>query len=62
MGAGAKQKLKVTMPYNTKVQCYGYWTPSGTTKWPLVTVKVDGVEYVGYCSKKFLKKVVEYSA
>ena len=58
VGAGVRQKLKVEMPYNTKVQCYGYWTPSGTTKWLLVSVKVDGVEYVGYCSKNFLKKVV----
>lgn len=56
-GAGAKQKLKVTMPIDTRVKCYGYWTPSGTTKWLLVSVKVDGVEYVGYCSKKYLKKV-----
>ena len=58
VGAGVRQKIKVEMPYNTKVQCYGYWTPSGTTKWLLVTVKIDGVEYVGYCSKNFLKKVV----
>jgi N-acetylmuramoyl-L-alanine amidase CwlA len=57
-GAGTKKQLKVTMPKNTKVQCYGYWSPNGTTKWLLVSVKLNGVEYVGYCSKKFLKKVV----
>lgn len=56
-GAGVKKALKVEMPKGTNVKCYGYYTANGATKWLLVQATVDGKEYVGFCSKAYLKKI-----
>lgn len=50
-GAGTKKKIVNTLLYGTKVQCYGYYTKSGTTTWLLV----QSGKYTGYCSKTYLK-------
>lgn len=55
--AGTANEKLVTMPKNTKVQCFGYYSLSKTrAKWLYVQTTVDGVKYTGFCSKSYLKK------
>ena len=50
-------KVLVCVPLNTKVQCYGYYTPNGDTKWLYVQFTYKGVTYTGFMSHKYLSKV-----
>jgi hypothetical protein len=51
-GAGTTKTILVTMPYNEKVQCYGYYTDVSGTKWLYVTYKGQ----TGFASSEYLKK------
>lgn len=51
-GAGTSKSKVTVMPKGAEVQCYGYYTKVGSTKWYLVVYK----NYTGFCSSKYLKK------
>lgn len=51
-GAGKNNTKILTMPKGAEVNCYGYYNMVSKTKWLLVQYG----DYVGYCSKKYLKK------
>lgn len=57
-GASTKYKSLVVLPYNTKVQCYGYYTEdTSKAKWLYVQVTYNGVIYTGFCHSAYLTKV-----
>ena len=39
-----------------KQYLYGYYTTYNGVKWLYITVTLDGVEYIGFSSKSYLKK------
>lgn len=51
-GAGITKERISTLPWNTTVQCYGYYTEVGGIKWYLI--KTDKVE--GFVSSQYLKR------
>lgn len=55
-GAGTNKKAMVTIPYGTKVECYGYYSVSGSVKWLYIQVTLNGVTYTGFSSSTYLKK------
>lgn len=55
--AGSNMKSMAVMPKGTVVQCYGYYNDVCGVTWPYVVYKADGVSYIGFCSKKYLKKL-----
>lgn len=55
-GAGTAKKVMVTIPKGTKVECFGYYTEVSGTKWLYVQFTYKGVQYTGFCSKKYLSK------
>ena len=55
-GAGTNKQILVTLPKGTAVKCYGYYTVSGAVKWLYVTARLNGKDYVGFCSKNYLSK------
>lgn len=52
LGAGTNKGIIKTLPYGSKVRCYGYYTDNGGTIWLYV---VDGTGVQGYVSKSYLK-------
>ena len=54
--AGDKHKILCVIPKGTKVKCYGYYSMSGTSKWLYVQFTLDGVQYTGFASARYLKK------
>lgn len=54
--AGTTNKSLVVIPKGTKVKNYGYYSTSSGVKWMYVQVTIDGVQYTGFCSKRYLKK------
>lgn len=54
--AGTDNKILCTIPKGTKVECYGYYSVVGTTKWLYIQFTLDGVQYTGFASSKYLKK------
>lgn len=56
-GAGTNKKSLVILPKGTKVKNYGYYTQvKSGTKWLWVRVTLNGTQYTGFCSVKYLKK------
>ena len=55
-GAGASKKLLVNIPRNTKVQCYGYYSPANSAKWLYVQFTYNNVTYTGFICKNGLTK------
>lgn len=51
-GAGIKKPLITTLPWDTKVQCYGYFTEVSGVKWFLI--QANGVE--GFVSSQYLAR------
>lgn len=49
-GAGTQEDIITTLPKNSKVRCYGYYTPCMGVKWLLV--EYNGIS--GYCSEQYL--------
>lgn len=54
--AGTNKKALCMIPKGTKVQNFGFYNLSGSTKWLLIQFKMDGVEYTGFTSINYLKK------
>ena len=46
----------IILPAGTKCQCYGYYTLSSGVKWLYVVASVDGKQYTGFVSMKYLTK------
>lgn len=56
-GAAVTKKKMVTIPYGTKVQCYGYYTTAANgRKWLYVQFTYEGIKYTGFASSGYLKK------
>lgn len=55
-GAGTSEKILVSIPRNTAVQCYGYYTAVSGTKWLLVQFTYNKTSYTGFCSSLHLRK------
>jgi hypothetical protein len=55
-GAGTSNKLLVNIPKGTKVQCYGYYSTVGITKWLYVQFTYKNVAYTGFICKNGLTK------
>ena len=56
-GAGTNKKSMVVIPNGTKVKCYGYYSVSNGVKWLYIQVTIDGVQYTGFSSSVYLKRV-----
>lgn len=56
-GAGTNKKSMVVIPNGTKVKCYGYYSISNGVKWLYIQVTIDGVQYTGFSSSAYLKRV-----
>lgn len=54
--AGSNKKALCVIPAGTEVHNYGYYTTYNGVKWLYITVTIDGVEYIGFSSKSYLKK------
>lgn len=54
--AGTTNKSLVVIPKGTKVKNYGYYSTSSGVKWMYVQVTLNGIQYTGFCSKRYLKK------
>lgn len=54
--AGSNKKALCVIPAETEVHNYGYYTTYNGVKWLYITVTLDGVEYIGFSSKSYLKK------
>lgn len=54
--AGTNKKALCLIPKGTKVHNYGYYNTANGVKWLYITVTLDGVEYIGFCSKSYLSK------
>jgi len=55
-GAGTDKPKMVVIPKGTRCMCYGYYSMAGKTKWLYIVAKVNGVEYTGFSSSKYLSK------
>ena len=55
-GAGITKKRMVTIPYGTKVNCYGYYTSVLGVKWLSIKFTYNGVTYQGFASSEYLQK------
>lgn len=51
-GASTKKSIIKALPRGSKVNCYGYYSISGTTTWLLVQ---DSTGQTGFCSLQYLK-------
>ncbi len=56
-GAGTNKKALCLIPKGTTVCNYGYYTPVYGVKWLLIRFKLDEIQYVGFSSEKYLKKM-----
>lgn len=54
--AGATKNSLVVIPKGTKVKNYGYYSTSTGVKWLYVQVTLNGIQYTGFCSSRYLKK------
>lgn len=54
--AGTNAVILVTIPKNTEVQNYGYYTEYNGTKWLYIQFRYKDVLYTGFASSKYLKK------
>lgn len=55
-GAGTTKAVMVTIPKETKVTCYGFYTKVGSDLWYYVSFDYKGVTYQGFCSCAWLAK------
>lgn len=53
--AGTSNKALCVIPKGTSVQCYGYYSFSGNSKWYYIQTVIDGVKYTGFSSSAYLK-------
>lgn len=54
--AGTNHKILCSIPLGTEVKCYGYYSMVGSSKWLYIQFTLDGVQYTGFSSARYLKK------
>lgn len=54
--ASANAPILVTVPKNTEVKNFGYYTNSGSTRWLYIQFNYNDTLYTGFASSKHLKK------
>lgn len=54
--SNTKSDILVTIPQNSLVRCYGYYTSVNKGKWLLVVYETEKKRYTGFCYSKYLKK------
>ena len=57
VGAGTSKKKILKIKNKTKVTCYGYYSSVKSKKWLLIQFEYNGVQYTGFASSTYLKKV-----
>lgn len=55
--AGSNKKALCLIPAGTQVANYGYYNLFNGVKWLYITVVIDGVQYTGFSSSTYLKKI-----
>lgn len=55
--AGKNKRALCLIPKGTKVKNYGFYSMSGSAKWYLIQFTMDGVQYTGFSSSTYLRKV-----
>ncbi len=55
-GAGTSKSKLVTIPYETEVKNYGYYTTASGVKWLYIQFTYKNVKYTGFASSQYLKK------
>ena len=56
-GAGVTKKKMVAIPFGKQVECHGYYTDKLGTKWLKIRFHYLGIQYTGFASGEYLKKV-----
>lgn len=54
--AGTNKKALCCIPKDTEVKCYGYYNSANGVKWYYIQFVLDGVQYTGFSSSKYLVK------
>lgn len=54
--AGSNKKALCLIPEGTKVQNFGFYTTFNGVKWLLIQVTINGIQYTGFSSSKYLKR------
>lgn len=54
--AGGNKKSLCVIPKGTEVKCFGYYSLYQNVKWLYIQFVLDGVQYTGFSSSKYLKK------
>lgn len=54
--AGSNKKAMCLIPKGTNVRCYGYYNVSNDVKWYYIRFIMDGVQYTGFSSSKYMTK------
>ena len=57
-GAGTQHAVLIDVPEDTILRSYGYYTRVDGIRWLYVRLKHGGITYTGFCSEKYLEKVV----
>ena len=52
--AGTNKKALAVIPAGTRCNCYGYYTPFNGTNWLLIQVDINGTQYTGFSSARYL--------
>lgn len=57
--AGQDKKALCLIPKGTKVTCWGFYSTykENVTRWLLIDVVLDGVQYSGFCCNNYLRRV-----
>lgn len=53
-GAGTEYKILVAIPYNKRVECYGYYTDAEGLRWLYIAFDYNGRKYIGFASSQWL--------
>lgn len=54
--AGSNKKALCMIPKGTSVRCYGYYNTNNRTPWYYIRFIMDGVQYTGFSSSKYMTK------
>jgi len=55
--AGTNKRALCLIPEGMAVRCYGFYNVSGGVKWYYIQFTMNGVQYMGFSSSVYLKKV-----
>lgn len=54
-GAGVDKKILVAVPYDHKLECYGYYTDRDGLRWFYIATEYNGIKYTGFISSVWVK-------